>query len=268
MINTGATDGEKLCALIRRKFVSRAQWPTLASEIRFTAVETDWSLCFQQMIAVNVTGRIVAGGQSFAEEFGFSDPQFELSLRQFIRDTLLIPRENLDELLRFAIRATRAARQHLSPGQANELSEWAAKHHAHCYICGQILKFERASPAYNDYTADHIWPRNYGGNSEPENILPACSHCNHSKKQGFATWAMTSFQSVNLGLNPSDNAFTCGVAGEHRFALHYKAAQRVAEENRWSLKQAFRAIGPWTNLRLIDAHDVGHFFNLRIHNEV
>lgn len=267
MINSGATDGEKLCALLRYKFVGQARWSSLADEIRFTLRENDWSQCFQQILAVSATGRIVAGGGSLAEEFELEDPQFDSGFRQFVQDTFLIPKGLVNELLRHGKRAVKASRGHLSGSLADSLLDWAESKHPTCYICGQLLNFTLGQPNYRDYTADHIWPRNYGGNSEKENILPACRGCNNEKKKGFATWAMTDFQSVSLGLKPSEDSFTRRVHGEHRFALHYKAAQAIADEGRITLKQAFSVIGPWAELRLIDKTDVGDFFNLRIHKE-
>jgi len=267
MISYGATDGEQLCALLRYKLVGEASWSTLAYELRFTSHEDSWSKCFQQILAVNAAGRIVAGGGSLAGDHNLDDPQFDHTFREFLQGTFAIARSQFEEVFRQGKRAVKASRSQTSPRLAEQIKTWAERHHPHCYICGQTLNFVLKAPEYRDYTADHIWPRAYGGNSEKENILPACRECNSKKKSGFATWAMTSFQSVSLGLKPSGETLSSRVSGEHRFALHYKAVQTVAEKGQMTLKEAFLSIGPWATLRVIDPTDVGHFFNLRIHNE-
>ena len=41
-----------------------------------------------------------------------------------------------------------------------------------CYYCGKTV---------HEITIDHIFPRDYGGISIPNNLLPACSKCNSEK---------------------------------------------------------------------------------------
>ena len=42
-----------------------------------------------------------------------------------------------------------------------------------CYCGGYLTKKNR--------TIDHMYPRNFGGVSIPDNLLPCCKQCNHSK---------------------------------------------------------------------------------------
>jgi hypothetical protein len=76
---------------------------------------------------------------------------------------------------------------------------------------------------------------------------------------------MVNIQSVIRGMNPTAKEFTV-VDGTPRFALHYLAGQRYAISKNVSLKEALRKIGPWTALRVEDNSDIGHFFNLSIHD--
>lgn len=268
MLDTGITEGERLCALLRRKFIGPASWPDVEDGISFIGTASQWSQSFQEMLAVNLTGRIVAGGKSLADECAISGEDFENLFERFVGDTISITGRDLPELLRFAKRAVTAARLDISPGQAKRLKDFAFNSHPRCYMCGEMLLFAEPpapAPRYTVYTAEHIWPQSYGGDSIDENILPACRSCNNEKKQGFATWVMTDFQSLNLGIRPSAGALA-RLSGQHKFALHYKAAQRRARMRKCSLKQAFLDIGPWTDTSIIDDDDAGHFFNLQNHN--
>ncbi|MDA1229494.1 MAG: HNH endonuclease, partial [Planctomycetota bacterium] len=111
------------------------------------------------------------------------------------------------------------------------------------------------------YTADHIWPRSFGGNSTAENLLPACGECNQKHKSDFASWAMTGIQSVILGINPPPDDLR-RIAGVHRFALHHRQAQILAISERLSLRDAYLRIGPSSDPRTVNARDSAHFFNL------
>ncbi len=72
-----------------------------------------------------------------------------------------------------------------------------------------------------------------------ENFLPACYSCNNRKKKDFATWDDAhSIQSLLLGISPKDQRLQ-DIDGTYKFSLHYRAAQRVAMEDRTSLKKAF-----------------------------
>lgn len=264
MITYGETDGERLCSFILHNLVAGAPWSEIQRNLQFTAKEAEWTGSFREMLAVNVTGRIVAAGDSLANDCGFDTPEFSRAFLDHLREMVAPASGSLNELFRFATRAVSRARQDISPGFARRLRNWAKAHHPHCYMCGTGLQFDLVTLSHLEYSAEHIWPRKYGGDSSEANLLPACVSCNSEKKKGFATWAMTGFPSVKFGLHPDPRDLDT-LEGHYRFALHYRYAQKYANENRTSLKTAFLSIGPWTDVRLIDEADVGHFFNLENH---
>src|SRR5207249_4601668 len=109
-------------------------------------------------------------------------------------------------------------------------------------------------------------PHCFGGESEDENLLPACGKCNSTRKRDFASWALVHIHSLSLGMNPSVNALK-SVDGTLRFALQYHAARKLAEKRKWTLRAALLRLGPWTeDPRVLDETMAGDFFNLAIHS--
>jgi hypothetical protein len=132
-------------------------------------------------------------------------------------------------------------------------------------MCGVGLAFDRVQ-GHAAFTMDHIWPRCYGGNSNDENLLPACNSCNSGKKRDLSTWAMTNPHALILGFNPGTGEYD-SVEGHHRYALHVLAAQRLASKLNINLKAALARLGPWGAVRVTDEAQLGDFFNLANHSE-
>lgn len=62
-------------------------------------------------------------------------------------------------------------RPHLSQSTRDEVLKRTG---ARCHICGRDLKGR-------SFAVDHIWPLDLEGTNRTENLLPACSECNHLK---------------------------------------------------------------------------------------
>ena len=51
-----------------------------------------------------------------------------------------------------------------------------------CYYCGKTI-------SKKEMTLDHVYPRDFGGPSITDNLVPCCSHCNSSKgNKTFENW--------------------------------------------------------------------------------
>ncbi len=266
MIECGITAGEQLCKFVNQRFLKSPVWAELEGILAVTGRSEDLIAFYRQLAAVTLTGRVVTAGRSLSKnlEDGLSDPGGRKIFTQYLRDTLGIPSRHLDELFRYGERAVLASLEKTAPSLESRMRSWALLRHPRCYICGTGLDFEGNGPLEFSYTLEHIWPRNYGGNSVADNFLPACHSCNNKKKKNFATWVMPSVQSLLLGISPKDQRLQ-EIDGTYKFSLHYRAAQRVATEGRISLKDAFLKIGPWTDVRIRDVDDVADFFNLENH---
>lgn len=266
---TFETDGEQLAYFVQQRILTYIPWRKLSAALLPTGRADCLIEFFHEVVIVNLTCRIIVAGTSLLDETAdrparnTDDASFQRDYRAFIRDSLLVNYELVDDLLRMALRAVHASREHLSDNQRSRHRRNAQNRHPRCYMCGTSLDFSGANP-HTTYTLDHIWPRRYGGNSTDDNLLPACHSCNNLKKADFATWAMPSVQSLVLGFSPSNQECE-SVEGSHRFAMHYYAARKLAVLNNLSLKRAFLRLGPWTNIRPRDAFELGDFFNLQNH---
>jgi hypothetical protein len=192
-----------------------------------------------------------------------SDPTFEKDLRSFIRERLNIYSPLQDGLFRAGVAAIRSSLQDISQSDRRALKQWAQRSHQFCYMCGRPLDFTEKDKEFK-FSVEHIWPQRYGGDSIEENFLPACGQCNASRKRDFASWAMPGIQSMILGFSPSENEYR-SVEGIHKFALHYFAAKKYAIRRNKTLKEAFKSLSSWEDLRLRDEEDMGDFFNLENH---
>ena len=222
----------------------------------------DWSEYIEQLVSVAVAGRIVTAGRSLRSKYGTSTV-FDTEFRSHIANYLLTDRDNLQSLFRLGITAAHESQRDIPKRLRARFRQWAQQKHPRCYLCGCPLDFNDDNSACA-YTADHLWPQSFGGDSSEENLLPACRICNDQHKSNFATWAMTSVQSLILGIDPV-RAELARVRGMHRYAIHHRQAQDIAIRYRKTLKSAYRQLGPSEALRTIDPSDVGHFFNLANH---
>jgi hypothetical protein len=269
MIENGSTQGERLCNFLLQKVLQDAPWTRLELALAATGRDAELVELFREITAVHLTGRLVVGGVSVAEQAGIDSPVYNDMLSQLLREAAPVRYELEDELLRYADRAVRAARRGPSDRELRAQRDRAIRTHPYCYMCGVALDFEDDESVHR-YTLEHLWPRMYGGDSDDENFLPACHSCNNGKKSDFATWAMTSVQALIYPIEPNDEQLgrqLSTVKGNYRFALHYRKAQNIASAKKTSLKRAFLHLGPWTELRVQDRSLVADFFNLENHRE-
>jgi len=264
------TDGEILLDYIQVNLIGQKIVNGLENMLSFTGREEELSDFIQELVGVNTVGRIVVAGSSLTEKYHVTDPLFERELTYYLRNFFQINSQYFDPLYRFAFKAIKASKESIGDGVRRRLKQWAMSGHNFCYMCGVQLSFENKLQDIDEkrrgFTCEHIWPREYGGNSVEDNLLPCCSSCNSSKKQNFATWAMPSVQSLIRGFSPGDDCLG-KIDGSHKFAIHYRFAKKFAHTKNLTLKNAFLKIGPWQDIRVINDDDVADFFNLENHAE-
>ncbi len=260
MTDHGATDGERLCNHLHHQVLKTQVGNDLAEALRPTGRAEDLVDFYRQIGAVTLTQRIVKAGTSFAD-VGLDDPQFKIQFKSYLREIVGISPTVIDSVYRFSERAVAAANETFTNGIQRRMREWSEQRHPYCYMCGRMIDFG-AKDIPLSYTCEHVWPRSYGGNSDIENLLPACLQCNNELKSDFTTCVMPPIHSFVLGIGPSDENLA-RVPREYKFALHYRAAQRLASEKRQSLKKSFLEIGPWKPTTICQGDDVVDFFNLQ-----
>ncbi|RJQ27553.1 hypothetical protein C4565_05015 [Candidatus Parcubacteria bacterium] len=269
MRNGYKTDGEHLVFYIDKKLLTNQVSSTLKTLLAFTGRADELAVFFNDVTVVNMAGRIVIAGNSIAKKYHMNSPEFNAIFKRFLLDSFLIPHSMFDEFYRFSIRAVKASQETIQDSLRRKIRNHARGRGERCYMCGVNLDFNingvktpQSKDDHYEFTCEHIWPREYGGNSVEYNLLPACKSCNSSKKKNFASWVMPSIQSLIHGLNPDQENLQM-IAGSHKFAMHYRYAQQLANKRQLSLKEAFLKIGPWENVEVIRADDSADFFNLK-----
>lgn len=266
------TDGEFLRDYIYDHLMDRKIGDNLQSKLKFTGRADDLSEFIQEIIVVNMVGRIVVAGSSIADKYHVTDPLFERDLTYYLKNFFDINEDRFAGLYRFAYKAIKASSENISDSVRSRLKQWAMSGHRHCYMCGVQLSFDIKQRSPDDekktgFSLEHIWPREYGGNSIEDNLLPSCVSCNSSKKKNFASWAMPSVQSLIRGLDPGDDNLV-KIEGSHKFAIHYRYAKNYAHLKNMSLKESFLRVKPWKDMRVINRDDVADFFNLENHDDM
>ncbi len=261
----GVTAGEKLYLHLRSEFIDTQAWEEARETLKATGRALELIDLFQQIAAVNLTGRLVVAGSSFADRNPVSDPLFQQAYEDFIQDTIGQRGERVNRVYRLAEQAVVVARRPASDGLLNRFERWAQRQHPHCYMCQAALDFTRTHQRFT-YTCEHVWPRMYGGDSIEDNFLPCCADCNSRIKRDFASWSQVNVQALVLGVGPKANNLR-EIDNIYKFAMHYRAAQTYAALHNKTLKTAFMEIGPWTDVRIVTQHDAGDFFNLENHDE-
>ncbi len=272
MQHDARTSGERLAVHIHNAHMVSDEWSRLAPSIAITGRQTHYARYFRELAAVTVACRLVSYADGLAKRgkacAGMSedDSDFTKQLSWYLREHLgLYDTRSRDRLHRLVIDALKASRADASESTKSRMQSQCRRAKARCYMCGQALQYDGIIK-HAQFTVDHSWPRCFGGESDDDNLLPACDSCNSGKKRHFATWAMVAVQSVALGWNPTAAAFT-SVDGTVKFALHNLAVWQLASKERLSLKQAYLKLGPWESLRVLDTDGDADFFNLAIHSE-
>jgi hypothetical protein len=254
------TRGEILREYILQDLISGTEWSNLGRILLYTGRGDQLVEFFQEIAATSLVGRLVRAGVDIAEQYDISGPEFKRLYRDFISETLLLPKHLGVDIVRLATEATRATLGDATAKQRQQFRRTAQSGSEKCYLCGVRLTFDN-DHHHSAYTLDHVWPRSYGGDSELENFLSCCKDCNNSKKQNYASWAMPSIQAVIHPVGVSNERIN-EIEGSYKFALHHLSAWRITQRKNISLKLAFQTLGPWKPLSAQDKSNVTDFFNI------
>ena len=279
MFGKPATDGERLRAYLVDEVLGNVDWTRLRQDLGTTGRANGYTEFVRHFTASHLAVRLVLVARGVfrrveseirAEQddpeayVATTEPVVSEELRRYLDDVSEIPASLHDDVERLTLRAVDASREKVGKGRKKAFRRWAEVHHPHCFICGTPLDFVDRNSLVA-YTLEHIWPQHLGGNSEGTNLLPACSSCNSRKKKDAVSW--TSPPVLALGLRPDPSADRLReIDGSIKFALLYRAAQSLADRQRLTLKEAFLALGPWTDPRAIDPLDATDFFNVENYN--
>jgi len=162
------------------------------------------------------------------------------------------------------LRSHEATRKDIKPqaraAALDEAEEDSQDGNIRCYCCDAVLWSPLLGLPRADIALDHIWPRSLGGVSFASNLLPVCEACNGAKEDR-ATWSVFGVvQDHAVAERGLDSDVLLGIA------LHRRAAMCLATESYLSLKDAYRVLGPRTELAPVDPMGGRQFFNLSAHD--
>jgi len=257
------TTGEHLFQVIIRDHIGLSSLVHLQASplLRVGGRTDDLSEYFVGVSALNILARVVKKAERVR-----SDEQETLhqsSLVSYIQKTLGIPHvsgsDAVDRLASLSLKAAadskRAIRDAVKNAVLNGQRELA------CYICGGLLTKSNDALPENKIEYEHLWPSSFGGNSIPDNLLPACGTCNRAKGH-MMLWQSAHVSSFVLKPSPSEEEWKT-IRRNEKIAKHAQAIFGHACHNKTSLKQAALALGPigMTSVYSADAEDAIDFFN-------
>ena len=181
-----------------------------------------------------------------------SEAILELTKEYFLENTLL-PYDSpiRNELSILVLSCIDANRKGISKGLRRKIIDGHKQRGVKfCYMCGVGLDYD--TPDKNESaTLDHVFPHEFGGDSEDENLLVACKRCNDNKGShisgpDFHFEAISTKHNIDhpkfrgqLFKNPnpiafrSINDFKCSICSEPASEAGFLEAYRLNEKDGW-----------------------------------
>lgn len=207
------TAGERLCTYLKRSVIDPTIWSSLTTALAATGRSEEWSTFTEEMVAAQMTGRLVSAGRSIAEALGGMPAVGGLDFRHLLKQVVVDStdgilnkpaREKLLQLAEAAVRSTWGGG--LNEDEQRQLLAEAGSP-PRCFLCNRRLVLLRGSRVESLTEPDkglavedeHVWPRSFGGDTSVGNLALACHRCNQAKAR-FANWTLVDVQSLVLGL--------------------------------------------------------------------
>lgn len=255
------TNGEHLRSFLRKHHLGgeSVDWNHVSMALLATNRGAEWTEAIREMALLHLSQRLITAGKTIASHHGgVGDVLVEKETKQAIVDSMVIHYSLVGELYTRLLPAVRSALQTISPGVRHAVEGFTRRVMPYCYLCGTDGEVGGDGPS--GLTLDHVWPRAYGGDSEEENLLPACGSCNE-RKGSTPSWALYPIQALVAGFDLTDDDLAA-LPKEARFAVHARAAAQHAERYGVCLRDAYIALGRPTPLQVVDASASVDIFNL------
>ncbi|SAK87881.1 hypothetical protein AWB82_06073 [Caballeronia glebae] len=240
------TAGERLFYLVRDEALdaserAHANWSNLATLFNQVGSDANYSNYVKGAIAVHIVRKLLRYWET--EKKNCADESLYVrKVTAFIKQDVFFGLSEglVNGLARAVVQAESASFRPINSSvKENVLRE---KVNLRCYLCNRALEKDACNKHASHLTLEHLWPTSIGGDSIDNNLLPACKYCQEVTKD-TASWEWLNIHNLVLPSQPSEEALIA-VPNKVRFARHYLEAITLADEQKISLKQAFRAIGP------------------------
>jgi hypothetical protein len=260
--------GERLCEYLYENAIDPGIWDRLESKhLPATGRAAELRLFLQAAIALNLTRRLILIAEGATRFTAPGEPGFLSYLRKPIQKLGLESLDARGALGRLIKDSLVSSRHAISKTLRAHMLSWALANHPRCYLCDTTLTFSLSDTKdRHDITLDHVWPQAYGGDSNEDNLLPACRHCNESRKLDYPLWAACNAHTLNVGHNSSPEVLK-SVGGYFKYAVYSRAVFALANREQTTLKRACQILGPWLPENYyIDEDEIGDFFNIATHD--
>lgn len=179
-----------------------------------------------------------------------------------------LDRDSISSLMRFNLRAFDASNKSIANGIATDI--WGTAHIHKCCFCGDLLTAFGNSTFYdskrNKASLEHVWPSSLGGDSNKDNLVPACFECNRQKGDLLA-WEDGHIHNFIYEVDFNRSDFINRLPIIQRILLQRRAVFTLANREKITLKQALVRVGPYGKLNVIDSNDTWDIFNTQNHSE-
>ncbi|WP_164709804.1 HNH endonuclease [Euzebya pacifica] len=191
--------------------------------------------------AFSMFGRLMKGARWARSEMLKSDPvAFDSYLTDLILHECHVAVEQVRRILPLLMDALEVCDKSPSPALSREVRD---THPDHCIYCGR----NSTEADGKRLTVEHVWPSSLGGDTDFENLAPACKGCNSARNHA-ALWTEFWFQGFHVRPRPSQNEVETFDSTKYRIAVMLFRAERDSQAK--SLKEALYARGPIQSLEL------------------
>ena len=191
------TSGQLFVAFLQDNYVGEHSWGELSRALISTGRGDWWVDALQEMAILHLTRRLVAAASAIVDSRPEWDVLADREIKQMILDTMVVDYFLIGEIHARLVPAVQAARRDISRGTRTQLISESKRDSPWCYLCGSDLDYE-SSDSPVSFTLDHVWPQAYGGDSDYDNLLPACKSCN-GRKGDVASWSLYPIQAQIAG---------------------------------------------------------------------
>lgn len=177
-----------------------------------------------------------------------------------------LDKDDLGALVRDALRAHDASDKPITKSIETEI--WHKRRIHKCCFCGTALTASSDSIVRDvqgkKATLEHVWPSSLGGDSVPDNLVPACADCNRVKSD-LVTWEQGSVHEFIYPINFHLSDYFPRLPLAHKILLQRRAVVMLAQRDKISLKQALLRVGPYGEIKPLNADDTWDIFNTQNH---
>lgn len=203
--------------------------------------------------------RLITAGQFIYRLYNIhGEGRVRIELRKYLSDYTRYDYDQVERILNYLLRIIRNSDDDFSQRDKKTASNQVKAFNWGCYICGKEMDFTHANPdnSYKFATADHKWPRMFGGVSEIENLRYACQSCNGKYKRDFIDYNDYHFKEIAFVITSFDDYIAKARNRSYEAAIFAKTDYKCTVCNQPAYRVGELHIGR------IDLEDSWHYLNL------